>query len=93
MFGPLYADKGSLAQWLTQRERCIRLVIKGRKNMKPVPLSAFERALLRQRAVIETVRDQLKNKKLKENPFIVSGDVDCLLFSQWFVASKNVKTY
>jgi transposase len=63
LFGSLYADKGYLAKWLTQwlHERGIHLVTKVRKNMKPVPLSDFDQAVLRQRSIIETVFDELKN--------------------------------
>jgi transposase len=63
VFGALYADKGYLAKRLTQwlQERGIRLVTKVRKNMKPVSLSAFDQAILRQRSLIETVFDELKN--------------------------------
>ena len=63
LFGTLYADKGYLAKWLTQwlQERGIPLVTKVRKNMKPAPLSAFDQAILRQRSIIETVFDELKN--------------------------------
>ena len=34
---------------------------KVRKNMKPKELKAFDKAMLRKRAVIESVNDQLKN--------------------------------
>lgn len=63
VFGKLYADKGYLAKWLSAwlRERRIDLVTKVRKNMKPVPLSDFDRAMLRQRSLVETVFDELKN--------------------------------
>lgn len=61
--GSLYADKGYLSKKLTEKLQAqgIALVTKVRKNMKPVSLSAFDQAVLKQRSVIETVFDQLKN--------------------------------
>lgn len=63
LFGKLYADKGYLAQWLTEklRNQGVALITKLRKNMKPIEHSAFDQALLRRRSLIETVFDQLKN--------------------------------
>ena len=61
--GWLYGDKGyiseKLAGWL--KEKGLNLVTKVRKNMKPKELKAFDKAMLRKRAVIESVNDQLKN--------------------------------
>ncbi|NIU02441.1 MAG: transposase, partial [Nitrosopumilaceae archaeon] len=39
----------------------IQLITKVRKNMKNKPLSDVEKVLLRKRAIIETVNDELKN--------------------------------
>jgi hypothetical protein len=39
----------------------IQLITPLRKNMKPVPRTDFEKAILRRRALIETVFDELKN--------------------------------
>jgi hypothetical protein len=39
----------------------IHLITPLRKNRKPVPRAEFEKAILRRRAVIETVFDALKN--------------------------------
>lgn len=63
LFGKLYADKGYLAKWLTEQlqSKGIELITKLRKNMKPVARSAFDQALLRQRSLVETVFDELKN--------------------------------
>src|SRR5512144_310380 len=63
LFGYLVADKGYIAQWLTQTlaERNIHLITTRRKNMKPAPRTEFEKALLRRRCLIETVFDELKN--------------------------------
>jgi transposase len=62
-FGYRFADKGYLAQWLTQAlaERHIHWITTRRKNMTPAPHTAFEKVLLRRRCLIETVFDELKN--------------------------------
>jgi transposase len=63
LFGKLYADKGYIAKWLTTflQEHGVELVTKLKKNMKPVQRTPFDLALLRQRGLIETVIDELKN--------------------------------
>ena len=63
LFGKLYADKGYLAKWLTEhlQDKGIELITKLRKNMKPIVRSTFDQAMLRQRSLIETVFDELKN--------------------------------
>ena len=63
IFGQLYADKGYIAQWLTQmlEQKDIELITTLKKNMKPVQRSPFQKAVLRKRSLIETVFDQLKN--------------------------------
>lgn len=63
LFGYLFADKGYIAQGLTKAlaERDIQLITTLRKNMKPAPRTAFEKALLCRRCLIETVFDELKN--------------------------------
>jgi transposase len=63
LFGYLFADKGYLGQQLTKAlaEQGIQLITTLRKNMKPVPRTDFEKALLRRRCLIETVFDELKN--------------------------------
>lgn len=62
-FGKLYADKGYISKALTERLKTlgIDLVTKVRRNMKPVPRSVFDKAMLKQRSLVETVFDQLKN--------------------------------
>jgi len=61
--GMLFADKGYIAKWLTEAlgDMGIKLVTTVKKNMKPVPLTPFEKAVLRRRSLIETVFDELKN--------------------------------
>lgn len=63
LFGQLFADKGYLSKELTETlaKQGIQLITPLRKNMKPVPRTDFEKALLRRRALIETVFDELKN--------------------------------
>ena len=63
LFGKLYADKGYIAQWLTTflKDLGIDFVTKVRKNRKPVALDPFDQAMLRQRSLVETVIDELKN--------------------------------
>jgi len=63
LVGLLYGDKGYISQSLTDflSEQGVSLITKVRKNMKPQWLKAFDRIMLRKRAVIESVNDQLKN--------------------------------
>lgn len=63
LFGKLYADKGYLSKKLSEKLRTfgIDLVTKIKRNMKPIRYSPFDAALLRQRSLIETVFDELKN--------------------------------
>jgi len=64
LFGKLFGDKGYLSQPLAQSLRAmfnIQLITKLRGNMKNQLLSLSDRILLRRRAIIETIIDQLKN--------------------------------
>jgi transposase len=63
LFGPLFADKGYISQGLTETlaGQSIQLITPLRKNRKPVPRTGFEKAVLRRRALTETVFDELKN--------------------------------
>lgn len=63
LWGKLFGDKGYISQELTKLlgERNVQLVTKIKKNMKNKFLPLFDRLLLRKRAIIETVIDQLKN--------------------------------
>jgi hypothetical protein len=63
IFGKLIADKGYLSNKLSRllSEQGIALITKTRKNMKEQPLLPFDAFLLRKRAIIESVIDQLKN--------------------------------
>ncbi len=63
LVGLLFADKGYVGKRLAEalQEMGIKLITTLKKNMKPVPLTAFEKALLKRRSLIETVFDELKN--------------------------------
>ena len=63
LLGKVYADKGYVSQSLFEQlfARSIQLVTKNKKNMKPQLMPFYDRILLRKRAIIESVVDQLKN--------------------------------
>lgn len=61
--GRLFADRGYIDQALSHRlyNRGLTLITKQKKNMKPRLMLLADRILLRKRALIESVNDQLKN--------------------------------
>lgn len=63
LWGKLFGDKGYLSEPLSVllREQNLELVTKLKKNMKNKFLSFSDKILLRKRAIIESVFDQLKN--------------------------------
>jgi len=63
LFGKLIGDRGYISQKLFESlfEKGIQLITKIRKNMKNTLMSISDKILLRKRAVIESVNDQLKN--------------------------------
>ena len=63
LWGRLFGDKGYISQPLSLllQAQDLRLVTKLRKNMKNKFLTLTDKLLLRKRALIETVNDQLKN--------------------------------
>lgn len=63
LWGKLFADKGYLSQPLLMQlqEQNLELVTKLKKNMKNKFQSLADKILLRKRAIIESVFDQLKN--------------------------------
>lgn len=63
LFGKLFGDRGYISQSLQQvlSEQNLQLITKIRKNMKNRLLSVFDQIMLRKRALIETINDQLKN--------------------------------
>jgi hypothetical protein len=64
LFGSLYGDKGYLSQPLAEQllvTQGLRLITKMRKKMHNRLLTLSDKLLLRKRAIIETINDQLKN--------------------------------
>jgi hypothetical protein len=64
LFGKLFGDKGYISAPLAEqlfREQGLRLITSLRKNMRNVLLPFADKLLLRKRALIETIFDQLKN--------------------------------
>lgn len=64
LFGKLFGDRGYISQPLAEQllvEHGISLITKVRKNMHERLLAFTDKLLLRKRAIIESVNDQLKN--------------------------------
>jgi len=63
LFGKLIGDKGYISQKLFDElfGNGVQLITKIRKNMKNILMPIVDKILLRKRALIETVNDQLKN--------------------------------
>jgi hypothetical protein len=63
VFGKLFGDRGYIDQKLAEYlwNDGIEMIYKRRKNMKKMNLSDTDKVLLRKRALIETVNDELKN--------------------------------
>jgi hypothetical protein len=63
LWGKLFGDKGYISQTLSQvlGEHNLQLITKLKKNMKNKLMPFFDRLMLRKRAIIESVIDQLKN--------------------------------
>ena len=63
LFGKLFGDKGYISQKLFDLlfTDGVQLVTKIRKNMKNKLMPVFDKLMLRKRAIIETIYDQLKN--------------------------------
>ena len=63
LFGKLCGDKGYISQPLFDQllAQGLELITPRRKNMQQRPLPPEDRLLLRQRSIIETINDQLKN--------------------------------
>ena len=63
LFGKIFADRGYISQELFERLFIddIHLVTKLKKNMKNSLMDLRDKILLRKRALIETVNDDLKN--------------------------------
>jgi hypothetical protein len=63
LYGKLIVDKGYIGKELFQRlfVNGIQLITKLKSNMKGALMSVSDKLLLRKRAIIETVNDELKN--------------------------------
>lgn len=63
IFGKLFGDKGYISKALSELlfNDGIQLITKVRKNMKQQNLSSEDQILLRKKALIESVNDELKN--------------------------------
>ncbi len=64
LFGRLFGDRGYISQALAEQlftTQGIALITKLRKNMREQVLAVTDKLLLRKRAIIESVNDQLKN--------------------------------
>lgn len=63
VFGKLFGDRGYIDQKLAEYlwNDGVELIYKRRKNMKSMNMSDTDKILLRKRAIIETVNDELKN--------------------------------
>ena len=63
LFGKLFGDKGYISQPLADQllAQDVQLITGLRKNMKNRLLLLFDKLMLRKRALIETIIDQLKN--------------------------------
>jgi hypothetical protein len=63
LFGQLFGDRGYISSNLFQSllDNGIHLVTKVRKNMKNKLMPLVDKILLRKRALIETINDELKN--------------------------------
>jgi hypothetical protein len=63
LFGKLFGDRGYLSQDLFEKLFVdgIHLITRLRKNMKNSLMSIQDKIYLRERALIETVNDELKN--------------------------------
>jgi hypothetical protein len=63
IFGKLFGDKGYISKALAELlwGNGIQLITKPRKNMKDFNISQADKIMLRKRAIIECVNDELKN--------------------------------
>ena len=61
--GKLFGDKGYISSDLSEKliEKGVHLITRIKKNMKNKLIETMDKILLRKRAVIESVNDQLKN--------------------------------
>lgn len=74
VWGKLFGDKGYLSQKLTELlgANNVQLITKVKKNMENKFISFFDKLMLRKRAIIESVNDQLKNISLDANTLAIA---------------------
>ncbi len=74
LIGKLFGDKGYLSQPLFEQllQQGLHLITKVRKNMRERVISLHDKLLLRKRAIIESVNDQLKNQSRLSIPAIAA---------------------
>ncbi|WP_287419729.1 transposase [Candidatus Brachybacter algidus] len=72
VFGKLFGDRGYISDKLAQFlwNDGVDLIFKRRKNMKSMNLSDNDKVLLRKRALIECVNDELKTNVTYSTPDI-----------------------
>ena len=64
LFGKLFGDKGYISHALAEQlllTQGLQLITKLRKNMRNILMPLADKLLLRKRAIIESINDQLKN--------------------------------
>jgi hypothetical protein len=63
LFGKLFGDRGYVSQALFEQlyAQGLELIARRKKNMKNSLIKLMDKILLRKRAIIESVNDQLKN--------------------------------
>ncbi|MFN5965668.1 MAG: transposase, partial [Pseudanabaena sp.] len=63
LFGKLFGDRGYISQKLFEQlyQQGLELITKRKKKMKNCLVKLIDKILLRKRAIIESVNDQLKN--------------------------------
>ena len=61
--GKIVGDKGYIKKSIAENlfARNLKLITKVKKNMKNILMPLIDKVLLRKRAIVETVNDQLKN--------------------------------
>lgn len=97
--GKLIGDKGYISKPLSERliDRNLQLITRAKKNMKNQLMSTYDKLLLRKRAIIETVNDQLKNISQIEHTrhrsvYNFLGNILCALLAYSFKPTKpNIK--
>lgn len=79
IYGKLIGDKGYIGKNIFQKQFVdgIQLITKLKSNMKGALMSVSDKHLLRKRAIIETVNDELKNIAQVEH----SGHIGALIIS------------